>query len=427
MNQLSRVVEVNEVTADDFITVYIEQNGQIVLRKIKTSNAFNGQTLIPNVVFVSEKSDFPTPVAGVVTLLDGYTYIITTTVDLTGDRLVCGGVVNLFGTSSETSYLTSTGLGVGVPLITSIYTVVLRYITFHDVDTCYSIDGNTNLVALDWIGVNWINVPNVGEINTCDNFILETCAFLGANGMTFTGTIGTIGVTNSLFRGIDSVAIPIIEVQASCTITRRFRILFSSIISLTSNIGVAFSTSALVPIEGYILQTVNFSGNGTYQTGVTAQDNKALFEGCRGVENSGSVAQYYMNGNVTSTEIATQNVFVKAAGTTTAGTIIQRFSHTNNRATYIGALAGIFKVTISVSATSGNNQSLRFRVAKNGTTIAQSEVQETTSGVGRSQTLICQDLVSLVTNDFIELWVANGSTSQNITVENLNVIIEKLN
>jgi hypothetical protein len=192
-------------------------------------------------------------------------------------------------------------------------------------------------------------------------------------------------------------------------------------------VGIAFSTSAVVPVEGYILQTVNFSGNGTYQTGVTAQDNKALFEGCRGVENSGSVAQYYMNANAVATDIVTTNVFVKAAGTTTAGTIIQRFTHTNNRATYIGALSGIFKVTISVSATSGNNQALRFRVAKNGTTIAQSEVEETTSGNGRSQTLICQDLVSLVTNDFIELWVANGSTNQDITVENLNVIIEKLN
>lgn len=382
---------------------------------------------IPNVVFVSQKSDFPTPIAGVITLVAGTTYIVTTTVDLTGDRLVCGGVVNIFGTSSETSYLTSTGLGVGVPLITSIYTVVLRYITFHDVDTCYSIDGNTNLVALDWIGVNWANVPNVGEINTCDNFILETCAFLGANGMTFTGTVGTIGVTNSLFRGIDSTAIPIIEVQASCTITRRFRILFSSIISLTSNIGIAFSTSATVPIEGYILQTVNFSGGATYQTGVTAQDNKALFEGCRGIENSGSVAQYYMQANATDTVISNQNVFVKGAGVTTAGTLNQRFTLTDNRATYVGALTGIFKVTISVSATSGNNQLLRFRIAKNGTTSAQSEVEETTSGVGRSQTLICQDLVSLTTNDYIELWVANGSTSQNITVDNLNVIIEKIN
>lgn len=382
---------------------------------------------IDNVSFISAKTDFPNAIGGVITLEGGRTYIITTTIDLTGDRLVCDGVVNLFGLSSETSYLTSTGLGVGVPMISSIYTIVLRYITFHDVDTCFDIDGNTNTVALDWIGVNWADIPNVGQINTCDNFILETCSFLGSNGMKFTGTIGTIGITNTLLRGIDSVANPIIQIQSTCTITRRFRILFSSIISLTSNTGIDFSTSAIVPIEGYILQTVNFSGNGTYQTGVTATDNKSNFENCRGVDNSGSITQYYMNNNAIETTISVSNTFVKGEGITTQGSISQRFTLTDNRATYIGALSGIFKITISVSATSGNNQLLRFRVAKNGTTIAQSEVQETTSGVGRSQTLICQDLVDLVTNDYLELWVANGSTSQNIIVENLNVIIERLN
>lgn len=382
---------------------------------------------IDNVSFISAKTDFPNAIGGVITLQGGRTYVITTTVDLTGDRLVCDGVVNLFGLSSETSYLTSTGLGVGVPMISSIYTIVLRYITFHDVDTCFDIDGNTNMVALDWVGVNWVDIPNVGQINTCDNFILETCAFLGSNRMIFTGTVGTIGITNSLFRGISGVASPIIQIQSTCTITRRFRMLFSSIVSLTSNTGIDFSTSAIVPVEGYILQTVNFSGNGTYQTGVDAHDNKSIFENCRGVDNSGSITQYYMNANATATNIVTTNVFVKGAGTTNQGAISQRFTLTDNRATYIGALSGIFKITISLSATSGNNQPLRFRVAKNGTTIAQSEVEETTSGNGRSQTLICQDLVDLVTNDYLELWVANGSTAQDITVENLNVIIERLN
>lgn len=392
------------------------------------SQGFTGSNInFFDVIYIHQKADFGSSTGGVISLEDGKTYIVTTNIDLTGDRLVCNGVINLFGMSSETSFLTSTGLGVGVPLITTIYTIVLRYITFHDVDTCYSIDGNTNTVALDWFGVNWSNIPNVGEINKCDNFILETCAFLASNGMTFTGTIGTIGITNSLFRGIDSFANPIIQIQSSCTITRRFRILFSSIISLTANTGIDFSTSATVPIEGYILQTVNFSGNGTYQIGVTAEDNKSNFENCRGIVNSGSLTQYYMNANVTATDIITQDVFVKAAGTTTTGTITQRFTLTNNRATYIGALSGIFKITISLSATSGNNRLLRFRVAKNGTTIAQSEVEETTSGTGRSQTLICQDLVNLVTNDYLELWVANGSSNQDITVENLNVIIERLN
>ena len=41
-------------------------------------------------VFVSQKSDLPTPSAGVITLAAGVTYFFTDEVDLTGDRLVCG-------------------------------------------------------------------------------------------------------------------------------------------------------------------------------------------------------------------------------------------------------------------------------------------------------------------------------------------------
>lgn len=383
---------------------------------------------IPNVVFVSQKSDFPTPVAGVITLVAGTTYIVTDSVDLTGDRLVCGGVVNLFGTSSETSFLTSTGLGVGVPMITSIYTVVLRYITFHDVDTCYSINGNTNLVALDWVGVNWLNIPNVGQVNTCDNFILETCAFLGANGMTFTGTVGTIGVTNSLFRGISGTAIPVIEVQSGCTITRRFRILFSSIISLTSNIGISFSSSATVPIEGYILQTVNFSGPGTYQTGVTAQDNKALFDGCRGIQNTASRGFMFMvnNGTDTTIGVSNVNVWVKASGITTAGGLNAQFTHSSNRLTYTGALSQSFHIVVCANVrSSSTNQVISIGIAVNGAIITDSEMTIRTSNQNQEYPGATQYSINLTNNDYVELFVKN-TNSTNIRVSDFNMNISKI-
>ena len=143
-----------------------------------------------NVVHVEEIGDFPVAVGGVITLAPNTTYVVTKAVDLLGARLVAGGICNLFGLSSEVSFLTSTGLGVGVPLLTSIYTIVLERISFHDVDTCISIDGNTNLVALDWKAVNFIDIPNVGVINKCDNFIFDTSSFLGSQGLRFTGSIG---------------------------------------------------------------------------------------------------------------------------------------------------------------------------------------------------------------------------------------------
>lgn len=88
-----------------------------------------------NIVFVSSKSELPTAVEGVITLAANITYYFTTTVDLTGDRLVGGANTVILGSSSENSRITSTGLGAGVPLFYTEWTTPVRHVTFQDVDT----------------------------------------------------------------------------------------------------------------------------------------------------------------------------------------------------------------------------------------------------------------------------------------------------
>lgn len=80
-----------------------------------------------DIIFVSEKSDFPTPSNGVITLLDNATYFITSTVDLIGDRLACGINTTIIGGSSENCRIKSTGLTSA--LITSSYSLPIRNIT----------------------------------------------------------------------------------------------------------------------------------------------------------------------------------------------------------------------------------------------------------------------------------------------------------
>ena len=157
---------------------------------------------ITNLTFVSSKSDLPSPIGGVITLLAEHTYYFTTDVDLLGDRLLGSQDTVILGSSSENSSITSTGLGVGVALFTTEWTTPIRHITFKDVDTSLDINGVTNApVALDWTGVNFLNIPNIGEISTCDNWIYSKGAFLNSKGFTFSGTVGTIGIDNSIFVG----------------------------------------------------------------------------------------------------------------------------------------------------------------------------------------------------------------------------------
>ena len=406
----------NDGTGDPLRTAFNKTNDNFteVYDAIKTGNF----------VLVESVSDLPTAISGVITLEDNKTYYITTTIDLNGSRLVGGSNTTILGASSENSILTSTGLGVGVPLLSSIYTTPIRNLAINDVDTAFSFDGSTNPndMALDWTGVNFVNVPNVGTIKDASNFIFDKGAFLNSKGLKFDGSIGTVGFGNSLFSG-DGLAGNLLEILSTATITRRFRIIYSSVVAWGSTIGINVDASASILVESYILDTVNFSGGSTYLSGVTVSDNKTLFVNCKGIQNTAEISQYYMNANATTTVIASAGVAVKALGTTTSSLVTQKFTNTDNRATYNGALTRFFKVVATLSVESGNNNQIGVYIAKNGTLITESEVYGTTSGTGRSENIVVQTLVELVENDYIEIFVENDTSTNNILVTDLNVIV----
>ena len=380
-----------------------------------------------DIVFVNSKDDLPTPVSNVITLADNVTYYFTTTVDLLGDRLVGGQNTVILGASSENSRITSTGLGTGVALFTTEWTTPIRHVTFQDVDTALAIDGSVNPpLALDWTGVNFLNVPNVGLIDTADNWIYSKGAFLNSQNLQFDGTHGTIGIDNSIFVGSGSAG-NILDILSTATITRRFRLIYSSVVVFGSTVGINVDASATIPTEGYILDTINFSAGGTYLSGVSYTDNKTRFVNSKGIENTAEIGNYFMTNNATVTTITTVDTAVKVLGATTANAINQKFTHTDNRLTYVGALIRDFQVTATISLTSGNNKVIGVYVAKNGVIITSSEMYSTTSGSGRAESVTCQTILELAENDYVEIWVENSSNSDDITVEYLNVICKSLN
>jgi hypothetical protein len=380
-----------------------------------------------DIVFVNDKTDLPTAVSNVITLGDNVTYYFTTTVDLTGDRLVGGENTVILGSSSENSRIKSTGLGVGVPLFYTEWTTPIRHVTFQDVDTALHIVGTVNPpVALDWTGVNYLNVPNIGLIDTCDNWIYSKGAFLNSQNLQFSGTVGTVGIDNSIFVGTGSSG-NILDILSTCTITRRFRLIYSSVVVFGSTVGINVDASATIPTEGYILDTINFSAGGTYLSGVSYTDNKTRFVNSKGIENTAEIGNLYMLNNATATVISGSGVPTKVLGTTTANAINQKFSHSNNRLTYTGGLIRDFQVSVTTSLTSGNNNVIGVYVAKNGTIITESEMYGTTSSAGRAESISCQTILEMEENDYIEIWVENNTATQNITVEYMNVIIKSLN
>lgn len=371
-------------------------------------------------VFVDSKADLPTAVAGVITLEDNYTYVFTSVVDLTGDRLVCGQNTTLLGGSSENCRIKSTGL-TGTALITSEWSLPIRGLTI-EADIALDLDANGNAnQAIDWFGVNFTDCGAVGTIANYNNFIMTDAAFLNSGGLTFDGTISTVGFIQCLFD--PNAGSTMITLPATANITRRFRIIYSSFVVLSGETGLNVSTSATIPNESYILDTVNFSGGGTYITGVPYTDNKARFSENRGIENSASIGYYTMNNNATATTISATNTPVKGAGTTVNSAFTQKFNHSNNRLTYTGSLTQTFKVSANMSIASTANNVIGLYIAKNGTPINESETYVTANSGGRFENGYIHTVLSLSTNDYIEIWVENNTAINNITLESLSVIV----
>lgn len=390
-------------------------------------DAINLKLPDPEFVFVNSKTDFPTAVSGVITLADNVTYFITKTIDLTGDRLVGGQNTTIIGGSSENCFLISTGLDANTALISSQWSLPMRNFSITH-GTALNLDATGNsTAALDWFGVNFTNCTNVGLIKSYSNFIMSDCALLNSAGMVFDGTIGTVGMVNCLLSGIAGQTT--VSFPSSLTISRRIRIIYSSFVAFGGATAINLDANASVPVESYILDTVNFSGGASYTTGITYEDNKAFFSNCKGIINSSAIGQMYFNNSLNANSIGTTNVFEKINGITTASSINQKFSHTSNRLTYTGGLARSFKITASSSAASQNTNVILIliRVAKNGVTIAESEAQSTTSASGRYESFFSQCIVEMTTNDYVELWVANGTNANGIAVSEMNLIIEALN
>ena len=373
-------------------------------------------------VLVESLSDLPTPISGVITLSGGYTYLFLKHIDLLGSRIVCGQDTVIVGWSSENCSITSTGLSSSTALITSVYSLPIRSISFTH-GLVFDLQGDGTTTALDWFGVNLLNCASGGTIKDYTNFVAGDSALLNSGGFTFDGTIGTIAFSNCLFDVASTKTA--INVLSTCTITRRLRIIYSSFVILSGETGIDFSTSASVGDEKYILDTCNFSGGGTYTTGVTYTENKALFVNCVGIPNTSTKGFMYMLNNVTDTTIGAgnANVWLKALGTTTSGTN-SKFTHTTNRLTYNGAFVSSFLVTINATVRSGSvNQNISIGVAKNGTIIAESEGIIRTSTANAEHGGSTQAVLEMSSTDYIELFVRNTSVSDiRVSDFNFNVI-----
>lgn len=374
-------------------------------------------------------SDLPTPVADVITLLDDTTYYFITNVDLLGNALVIGENTALRGASSNNSGLyTSVPSSFGAYMLSSANSVDILNMNFDGTDFDKFINfaaSDTNNVFFNNCTIN--NFGALGNITGHSSAIITSCTFNNCGSLDIDGVIGTLAFDNCL--GIPNTSLILLNILSTCTITRRFRIIYSSFICNGTSTGINVNALATIPDESYILDTVNFSGSSsTYISGVTQTSNKALFINCRGITNTAVIGQAYMQGNVTATVIAAPSTFVKVLGTTTAGPNNSKYLHASNRLTCDAAIERKFLVICQLSFTSGNNQTCEFGFYDStlpGVRVP-SRTTVTTNGAGIVENVSFTSVISHKQGNYIEIHCANNTSATNITVTSMNFIITEI-
>ena len=125
------------------------------------------------------------------------------------------------------------------------------------------------------------------------------------------------------------------------------------------------------------------------------------------------------------TSIATQNVFVKAAGTTTLSPESHNWTMpADNRLTYGGTSPRVVHLACSLSmTTAGNNKLVRITIAKSGTISPGSEVQRFVSTGADVGSTALHAMFRVDPGDYVEVWVANGTDNTNMTLETMNLFV----
>lgn len=410
-------------TTVTFVTAPV--TGTEIFAVYNTSQASITPYFGDNFVWVASKDDLPPASGGIITLAADTTYFFLNSVDLTGDRIVCVGINAILGSSSETAFLTSTGLSASDPLIYSEYSLPMQNISI-TADYAVEIQGDSN-TALDWKAVNFVDCAKVGIINSTNNCIITDSAFINSADLSFDGTIGTVGMDGCLFIG--TAATPVFSFTNTLIITRRIRIHSSSFVIPATGVGIDVSISATIPTESYILDTVNFSGSGTYLTGVTHTSNTSLFILCKSITNTAVNGQLYMLTNATATTVSNTTDFFKVAGTTTPSSDNQKFAHSNNRLTCEAIIERRFLVQATLSfATSANNVcEFGFYDSNLAGIRAPSRTKATANSSGRLENVTLMCIANMSLNDYIEVHCRNTSGANNITVEDMNLVITEIN
>ena len=252
--------------------------------------------------------------------------------------------------------------------------------------------------------------------NSYLNYIIDNTNYRIA----YTDFLGGLGVTGTIVQAGAVTSAPILDTQATVNKIR----------GIENGSGIAANVSATDGVEIKHNFTVDATGSPLMlNTTATSPTFVSLLAGSGiTLTTSGNViaisanddlayAESYLQGNSTDTVIASTATPVLIAGTWAFGVNTGFTQTSGGRLTYNGTTTAVMTIhaSITLDPASAANQDLSVYVAKNGAVIAATRISAFISA-GLTQNLSLSTNQSFAANDYVELFVRNATSTDNITV-----------
>jgi hypothetical protein len=367
-------------------------------------------------VIISVEADFPTAVAGVITLVADTQYLLVQDV-VTANRFVMNELTTIAGTESLNILFTYTGTGdmfTGVNVANRISTMsiscangrILNWST--NVFKIFRMNDVT-IKACDKIAL----MNSVGGVGVCrftnvSPSIITTDGFeLTGDWNTFLHEISSASISGGAYFNLGTATfksfiadLPLINLDAGTTLLS----------------GAASSANIAAGGVGILTRSIT-TGAGAPLAGITVDDALWNFDLNSDIANTRPDGLLSMQGNAINTTITTAGVGVLVAGTWVVETISQMSGTTAGKLTYDGGKNAKLPLTgsITVAPVSGGAQNIGIQIAINGVAVANSlRVQSVSPGNPLTIDVHWQE--DLATTNTVEIFVSNESTTTDVLV-----------
>jgi hypothetical protein len=252
-------------------------------------------------------------------------------------------------------------------------------------------------------------------------------SFLGffANGynykISYDNFLGGLGVTGSIAQDGASTGTPVLDIQGTVNLIRNIEDGSGIVTNISPENGITIAHNFTVNTTGQPLMQDIASASPTFVSLVGGTGISCTTVGDT-IEISSTEATSYasvsMSGNSTATTITSTATPVKAAGTFVVGDVSAGFTaSTNGRITHTAQTSRhIANALVTLNVSSGSNHAISVYIAKNGA-IASTKMTDTVSA-GAPRAIATFFSGTLNQNDYLEIFVQNGSTTDGVIAVN---------